>query len=151
MLPCAYGSVKLSGKVHAVRVSDQIRREAIPSAEREQEHRNNLHGETGDLCSAKPQQEQDDIISAAFLGFVTFRHHVQKKQKANDPRESSFPISPKYIDVVSRRFSTLDVFQECQNDDYLIVVGDWQLPGSLTSVTQVIIKNNATNGIRGSE
>ena len=79
----------------------------------------------------------------AFLGFLTFRHHVQEKQKVHVPHESSFLISPKFIDVVSRRFSTLDAFQECQIDDYLIVVGDWQQPGSLNSV---IIKTTPSMG-----
>ena len=45
-------------------------------------------------------------------------HHVEPRVKLYSPREESFPIPLKYIDVTRTTHTTLDVKQEKRIDDY---------------------------------
>ena len=47
-----------------------------------------------------------------------YRHHVQSRVKLYSPREESFPIPLKYIDVSRPTHTNLDVKQEKRIDDY---------------------------------
>ena len=61
--------------------------------------------------------------------------------------ESSFPIPLKYIDVVRRTNTALDVLQEGHIYDYWNVDGDRQLSGPWTGFTQfTFLKNHSTSG-----
>ena len=55
-------------------------------------------------------------MSASF----THRHHVEPRVKLYSPREGSFPIPLKYIDVTRTTHTNLDVKQEKRIDDYWI-------------------------------
>ena len=46
------------------------------------------------------------------------RHHVEPRVKLYSPREESFPIPLKYIDVSRTTHTNLDVKQEKRIDDY---------------------------------
>ena len=57
-------------------------------------------------------------------GNFIYRHHVEPRVKLYSPREESFPIPLKYIDVSSTTHTNLDVKQEKRIDDY------WNIDGS---------------------
>ena len=51
-------------------------------------------------------------------GSFIYRHHVEPRVKLYSPREESFPIPLKYIDVSRTTHTNLDVKQERRIDDY---------------------------------
>ena len=53
-------------------------------------------------------------VSGTFIN----RHHVEPRVKLYSPREESFPIPLKYIDVSRTTHTNLDVKQERPIDDY---------------------------------
>ena len=57
-------------------------------------------------------------------GNFIYRHHVEPRVKLYSPREESFPIPLKYIDVSRTTHTNLDVKQEKRIDDY------WNIDGS---------------------
>ena len=57
-------------------------------------------------------------------GNFMYRHHVEPRVKLYSPREESFPIPLKYIDVSRTTHTNLDVKQEKRIDDY------WNIDGS---------------------
>ena len=59
-------------------------------------------------------------------GSFIYRHHVEPRVKLYSPREESFPIPLKYIDVSRTTHTNLDVKQERRIDD------DWNIDGQET-------------------
>ena len=57
-------------------------------------------------------------------GSFIYRHHVEPRVKLNSPREESFAIPLKYIDVSRTTHTNLDVKQDKRIDDY------WNIDGS---------------------
>ena len=57
-------------------------------------------------------------------GNFLYGHHVEPRVKLYSPREESFPIPLKYIDVTRTTNTNLDVKQEKRIDDY------WNIDGS---------------------
>ena len=66
------------------------------------------------------------------------RHHVEPGVKLYSPREESFPIPLKYIDVSRTTHTNLDVKQEKRIDDYWNIDGSRDLSDSWTGFTQFI-------------
>ena len=64
------------------------------------------------------------------------RHHVEPRVQLYSPREESFPIPLKYIDVSRTTHTNLDVMQERRIDDYWNIDGSRDLSGSWTGFTQ---------------
>ena len=56
-------------------------------------------------------------------GNFIYRHHVEPRVKLYSPREESFPIPLKYIDVTRTTHTNLDVKQEKRIGDY------WNIDG----------------------
>ena len=56
-------------------------------------------------------------------GKFIYRHHVEPRVKLYSPREESFPIPLKYIDVSRTTHTNLDVKQEKRMDDHWNI--DW--------------------------
>ena len=69
-------------------------------------------------------------------GNFIYRHHVEPRVKLYSPREESFPIPLKYIDVSRTTHTNLDVKQERCIDDYWNIDGSRDLSGSWTGFTQ---------------
>ena len=70
-------------------------------------------------------------------GNLIYRHHVEPGVKLYSPREESFPIPLKYIDVSRTTTHTnLDVKQEKRIDDYWNVDGSRGLSDPWTGFTQ---------------
>ena len=69
-------------------------------------------------------------------GNFIYRHHVEPKVKLYSPREESFPIPLKYIDVSRTTQTNWDVMQERRIDDYWNIDGSRDLSGSWTGFAQ---------------
>ena len=69
-------------------------------------------------------------------GSFIYRHHVEPRVKLYSPREESFPIPLKYIDVSRTTHTNLDVKQEKRIDDYWHIDGSRDLSDSWTGFTQ---------------
>ena len=69
------------------------------------------------------------------LNFI-FRNHVEPRVKLYSPREESFPVPLKYIDVSRTTHTNLDVKQERRIDDYWNIDGSRDLSDSWTGFTQ---------------
>ena len=69
-------------------------------------------------------------------GSFIYRHHVEPRVKLYSPREESFPIPLKYIDVSRTTHTYLDVKQEKRIDDYWNIDGSREMSDSWTGFTQ---------------
>ena len=69
-------------------------------------------------------------------GSFIYLHHVEPRVKLYSPREESFPIPLKYIDVSRTTHTNLDVKQEKRIDDYWNVDGPRDLSDPWTGFTQ---------------
>ena len=83
----------------------------------------------------QPHDSFPDAVEAindfwSMSGSFTYRHHVEPRVKLSSPRDESFPIPLKYIDVSRIAHTNLDVKQEKLIDDYWNVDGsrDWSDP-----------------------
>ena len=65
-----------------------------------------------------------------------YRHHVEPRVKLYSPREESFPIPLKYIDVSRTTRTNLDVEQERRIDDFWNIHGSRDVPDYWTGFTQ---------------
>ena len=68
-----------------------------------------------------------------------YRHHVEPRVKLYSPREESFPIPLKYIDVSRTTHTNLDVKQEKRIDDYWNIDGSRDLSDPWTAFTKIIL------------
>ena len=68
-----------------------------------------------------------------------YRHHVEPGVKLYSPREESFPITLKYIDVSRTSHTNLDVKQKKRIDDYCNIDGSRDLSDSWRGFTQVTL------------
>ena len=69
-------------------------------------------------------------------GNFIYRHHVEPRVKLYSPREESFPIPLKYIDVSRTTHTNLDVKQEKRIDEYWNVDGSRDLSDPWTGFIQ---------------
>ena len=69
-------------------------------------------------------------------GNYTYRHHVEPRVKLYVPRQESFPIPLRYIDVTRATSTTLDVMLESRIDDYWNFEGDRDLSDTWTDFTR---------------
>ena len=80
-------------------------------------------------------------------GSFIYRHHVEPRVKLYSPREESFPIPLKYIDVSRTTHTNLDVKQERRIDDYWNIDGARDLPDPWTGFTQfTLLEEKAPDG-----
>ena len=69
-------------------------------------------------------------------GNFIYHHHVEPRVKLYSPREESFPIPLKYIDLSRATHTNLDVKQEKRIDDYWNIDRSKDLSDSWTCITQ---------------
>ena len=140
--PC---SVKLAGRAQVLRTSTLTQEHPA----RGEEHNDVYQGKVG---GSLPSDQQTDDTEARFdlwsiSGKHLHRHHVQPRGKLDVPKEGSFPIPLKYIGVVRRTNTTLDVLLQSRIDDDWNVDGCRELSGPWTRFTQLTISNeNLPNG-----
>ena len=75
-------------------------------------------------------------VFSSIEGNYIYRHHVEPEVQLYVLKEESFPTPPRYIDVVRRTHTSLDVFQESRIDDYWNIDADRKLSESWTTFTQ---------------
>ena len=123
ILPTADGRINLSGGDQELRTPTLIREHPI---------RGEGHPPQDSLPDAG--EAINDFWSMS--GNCKNRHHFEPRVKFYSPREESFPIPLKYIDVSRTTRTNLDVKQERRIDDYWNIDGSRDLSGSWTGFTQ---------------
>ena len=81
------------------------------------------------------------MISGLLREISFCRHHVEPRVKLYMPREESYPIPLKYIDVARTTHTSLDVMMEKHIDDYWNVDGERELSDAWTGFTRFILLN----------
>ena len=108
----------------------------------------------GEPEGSPPPSPQDSFPDAgeamndfwSMSGNFKNRHHVEPRVKLYSPREESFPVSLKYIDVSRTTHTNLDVKQERRIDDYWNIDGSRDLSASWTSFTQFTLLSEKPPG-----
>ena len=117
MFPIADGRTKTPGGDQELTTSTLIRHRPIQG----ESHIDFLGESEGSL--PQPHDSHPDAgeamndfwsMSRSFI----YRHHVEPRVKLYSPREESFPLPLKYIDVTRTTHTNLDVKQEKRIDDY---------------------------------
>ena len=133
--PCADGSIKLAGKDHEVRTTDQSRGHSEHGEGRRGAHQ----GEADDppLQNSKKHKMswEPGTTSEVFWEFY-FPSSRSTRSKILCVGRKFIPNPAQKIDVVKRTNTTLDVLQESQIDDFWGVDGDRELSGPWTVFTQ---------------
>ena len=117
ILPIADGQIKPLGGDHDLRTSTLIRHRSI----RGESHVDFLGDSEGSL--PPPHDSFPDASEAindfwSMSGNFKNRHHVEPSVKLLSPREESFRVPLKYIDVSRTTCTNLDVKQEKRIGDY---------------------------------
>ena len=143
LFPFADGTVKPSGGDQVLRTSTLIWDRPERGEEREV-----FRGESDGLSSPTPLQDdsprddaeaKNDIWST--MGDFVYRHHVEPRVKLYMPKEESFLIPLKYIDVTRNTDTSLDVLLEKNIDVYWNVDGERELSDAWTGFTRFILLN----------
>ena len=135
IFPIADGRIKTPGGDQELRTSTLVRHRPIQG-----ECNIDFLGESeGSL--PQPQDSFPDAGEAmndfwSMSGNFIYRHHVEPRVKLYSPREESFPIPLKYIDVSRTTHTNLDVKQEKRIDDYWNIDGSRDLSDPWTGFTQ---------------
>ena len=138
IFPVADGRIKLRGGDQELRTSTLMRHRPIQG----ESNINFLGQSEGSLppphdSFADAGEAMNDFWS--MVRKLHYRHHVEPRVKLYSPREESFPIPLKYIDVSRTTHTNLDVLQERRIDDYWNIDGSRELFGSWTGFTQFTI------------
>ena len=135
IFPIADGRIKTPGGDQELRTSTLVRHRPIQG-----ESNIDFLGEPeGSL--PQPHDSFPDAGEAinnfwSMSGSFIYRHHVEPRVKLYSPREESFPIPLKYIDVSRITHTNLDVKQEKRIDDYWNIDGSRDLSDPWTGFTQ---------------
>ena len=135
IFPIADGRIKTLGGDQDLRTSTSIRQCPIQG----ESHIDFLGESEGSL--PPPYDSFPDVGEAindfwSMSGNCRNRHHVEPRVKLFLPREESFPIPLKYIDVARTTHTNLDVKQEKRIDDYWNIDGSRDLSDPWTGFTQ---------------
>ena len=135
IFPIADGRIKTPGGDRDLRTSTLIRQRPIQG----EGHVDFLGESEGSL--SPPHDSFPDAGEArndfwSMSGNFIYRHHVEPRVKLYSPREASFPIPRKYIDVCRTTHTNLDFMQESRIDDYWNIDGSRDLSDSWTGFTQ---------------
>ena len=109
IFPAADGRIKFVGGDQELRTPTLIRDHPI----RGEDQRDFL----GESEGSPPPPPQDSLLDAGearndfwfITGYCIYRHHVEPRVKLHSPREETFPIPLKYIDVSRTTQTNLDV------------------------------------------
>ena len=141
IFPIADGRIKTPGGDQELRTSTLIRHRPIQG----EGHIDFLGESEGSL--PQPLDSLPDAgeaindfwsMSRSFI----YRHHVEPRVKLYSPREESFPIPLKYIDVTRTTHTNLDVKQEKRIDDY------WNIDGSETCLILGQVSHNLVHSTK---
>ena len=138
IFPIADGRIKTLGGDQELRTSTLVRHRPIQG-----ESNIAFLGES-ERSLPPPQDSFPDAGEAindfwSMSGSFIYRHHVEPGVKLYSPREESFPIPLKYIDVSRTTHTNLDVKQEKRIDDYWNIDGSRDLSDCWTDFTRFIL------------
>ena len=144
IFPVADGRIKFVGGEQELRISTLIRDHPIRG-----EDQRDFLGESEGSPLPLPQDSFPDAREArndfwSMSGNFIYRHHVEPRVKLYSPREESFPIPLKYIDVSRNTHTNLGVMQESRIDDYWNIDGSRDLSDSWTGFTQCTLLSEKT-------
>ena len=145
IFPIADGRIKTPGGDQELRTSTSIRPRPIQG----EGHADFLESEGS---FPQPHDSLPDAGEAindfwSMSGSFIYRHHVEPRVKLFSPREESFPIPLKYIDVTRTTRTNLDVKQEKRIDDYWNIDGSRDLSDPWTGFTQfTLLDEKAPDG-----
>ena len=135
IFPIADGRIKFVGGDQELRTSTLIRPRPIQG----EGHVDFLGESEGSL----PQPHDSLPVAGEAIndfwsmsGSFIYRHHVEPRVELYSPREESFPIPLKYIDVSRTTHTNLDVKLEKRIDDYWNIDGSRDLSDPWTGFTQ---------------
>ena len=140
IFPIADGRIKTLGGDQELRTSTLVRPRPIQG-----ESNIDFLGESeGSL--PQPHDSLPDAGEAindfwSMSGNFIYGHHVEPRVKLYSPREESFPIPLKYIDVTRTSHTNLDVKQEKRIDDYWNIDGSRDLSDPWTGFTQFTLSD----------
>ena len=146
IFPIADGRIKPLGGDQELRTSTLIRQRPI----RGESHLDILGESEGSL--PQPHDSFPDVGGAindlcSMSGSFIERHHVEPRVKLYSPREESFPIPLKYIDVSRTIHTNLDVKLEKRIDDYWNIDGSRDLSDPWTGFTHfTLLDEKAPDG-----
>ena len=121
------------------------------------ENQRDFLGESEGSPLPPPQDSLPDACEArhdfwSMSGNFIHRHHVEPRVKLHSPREESFPIPLKYIDVSRTTHMNLDVKQEKRIDDDWVIDGPRDLSDPWTGFTQfTLLEEKPPEGYMWSE
>ena len=135
IFPIADARIKILGGDQDLRTSTTIRHRPIQG----ESHLDFLGESEGSL--PQPHDSFPDANEAikdfwSMSGSFIYRHHVEPRVKLYSPRDESFPIPLKNIDVTRTTHTNLDVKQEKRIDDYWKIDGSRDLSVPWTGFTQ---------------
>ena len=143
IFPVADGTVKIFGREQRLSTSTLIRDRHERGEEQEV-----FRGESDGLSSPTPIKDdstRDDEEAGndfwTITGDLIYRHHVEPRVKLYMPKEETFLIPLKYIDVTRITNNSLDVKLEKQIEDYWNVDGEKELSDAWTGFTRFILLN----------
>ena len=100
------------------------------------------------MQSPTPLQEdrtRDDEEAKSDFWTITgefiYRPHVEPRVKLYMPKEETFPIPMKYIDVTRTTYTSLDVMMEKHSEDCWDVDGEKELSDAWTAFTRFMLLN----------
>ena len=146
IFPISDGRIKLLGGDQDLRTSTLIRQRPI----RGDGHVDFLGESEGSL--PQPHDSLPDAGEAihdfwSMSGSFKYRHHVEPRVKLYSPREESFPIPLKYIDVARTTHTNLDVKHEKRIDDYWSIDSSRDLSDPWTGFIQfTLLEEKAPDG-----
>ena len=144
IFPIADGPAQLAGRDHEFREPTLRRERTARSGDCSRE----LEGELGE--SPQTESTDDDEARADFWstqGDFIYRHHNEPRVQLYVPKEDTFPILLKYIDVTRSTHTDLDVMQEKRIDDYWNVDANRSLSDSWKGITKfTLLKEKPPKG-----
>ena len=135
IFPIANRRIKTLGGAQELRTSTLIREDPIQG-------KSNIDFLGESEGSLPPPQDSNPDAGEAISDFWSmsgnfiYRHHVEPRVKLYSPREESFPIPIKYIDVTRTTHTNLDVKRDKRIDDYWNIDGSRNLSDPWTGFTQ---------------
>ena len=144
--PIAGGRIKTHGVDQELRTSTLARHRPI-RGEGHVDFLGESEGSLPQLHDSLPDAGEAIHDFWSVSGSFVYRHHVEPRVKLYSPREESFPIPLKYIDVTRTTHTNLDVKQEKRIDDYWNIDGSRNLSDPWTGFTQfTLLDEKAPDG-----
>ena len=136
VFPVADGTVKVSGGDQRLKPSTLI----WDRPERGEE-KDVLGGKLEELSFPTPLQDDStrDDEEAERGGFI-YRHHVEPRVKLHMPKEETFPIPLKYIDITRNTHTSLDVLLERMEKE------NYQMHGQASQDWFIVLNNRPLDG-----